>query len=61
MFNHKEFYNLKQSVTFTRRLYSSLYLIGHDWQNCFIKGDDQFCFNLTTHIFIDEFIKENNL
>jgi len=61
MFSQFEFYNLKHSASFTRRIHNNLYLIGHDWRNCFIKGDYTFCFNLTTHIFIDEFIKENNL
>ncbi|HQJ56591.1 MAG TPA: hypothetical protein PLH46_03005 [Caldisericia bacterium] len=61
MFNQNEFYNLKQSVTFTRKIHGNLYLIGHDWRNYFIKGGYEFCFNLTTHIFTDEFIKENNL
>jgi len=61
MFSQSEYFNLNNNPSFTRRLYNSLYLIGHDWKNCFIKGDYAFCFNLTTYIFTDEFIKENNL
>lgn len=61
MFSQSEYFNLNNNHLFTRRLHNSLYLIGHDWENCFIKGDYAFCFNLTTYIFTDEFIKENNL